>query len=83
MIVTIPSELEQFLSERATQLGTTTEEVVVDIVRSELAKASEKQRVLNIIRSGKYALPSEPLRSDQFAREKAEEIAREERRWNS
>jgi hypothetical protein len=94
--ITIPQELERPLNERAQERGLTPVDAAVELLRQGLQPPSlsfgiatnrdARQDALKAIRDGKYVRsqsPDEPLASDRFANDKAEERAREERRWTA
>ena len=94
--ITIPQDLDRPLNERAQERGLTPVDAAVELLRQGLQSPSlpfgiapnrdARQDALKAIRDGKYARsqpPDEPLASDRFADDKAEERAREERRWTA
>ena len=90
MTITLTSDMEEALVERAQQQGTTPENLAVEMLQQLLrpspasADKTKRQAALAAIQSGRYARPrvsGEGLASDAFAARKEQEKEREERRW--
>jgi hypothetical protein len=90
--IILPPELEKSLLERAHQQGMTPSDMAVELLHKSLrlpfnvggTTPDAHQEALAAIQNGRYASlrkPDTPLSSDRFAADKAEERAREERRW--
>ena len=92
MILPLSSDLEQAISDQSRRLGTTPENIVLNILRRQLMpetphssvslQQERRMSALAKIRSGKYArreAPDTPLPSERFAARKEEEKKLEER----
>jgi hypothetical protein len=90
--LTLPPELAKSITERAHQQGMTPADMAVELLHRSLrlpfdvvgTTPDARQEALAAIQSGRYAglhKADTLLSSDRFAADKAEERAREERRW--